>query len=175
MPKNAQFAIEFIVLLAFMFLVFLGFISVVTLKVTEANENERQQIAEEIAQSVSNEVYLAKSVEDGYSRSFELPALINGNRYSVGIIANRELVVNYTDKEHLVFLPEKVCGDILIPDNEIDKDEEIICVNSNFNYTQCQKIKDANLCDGMSPDVEDVLPGTECCCCDRYGICCPTP
>ncbi|MCH8004566.1 MAG: hypothetical protein IH934_08120, partial [Nanoarchaeota archaeon] len=44
---NAQFAIEFIVLIAFMFLIFVGFIAVITTKILEAKDNERQGIAED--------------------------------------------------------------------------------------------------------------------------------
>jgi len=118
---NAQFAIEFIVLIAFMFLVFVGVIAVVTSKVLEAKENERQNIAEDIATLVKNEIELAKSVTDGYTRNFNLPFRIKGNTYSIEIIDNRELVVNYIDKEHVLFLPQNVKGNVSDGLNEIKK------------------------------------------------------
>ena len=117
MPKknNAQFSIEFIVLIAFMFLVFLGFISAVTSRIIEAKENERQQIAEDIAALARNEIDIAKSMVDGYARNFNLPTKIKGNSYTIEIIDNRELVVKYLDKEYVEFIPEKICGQLLHP------------------------------------------------------------
>jgi len=167
---KAQFAIEFIVLLAFMFLIFVGFIAVITTKILEAKENERQGIVEDIATLVKNEIDLAKSVSDGYSRTFNLPTRIEGNVYSVEIIDNRELVVNYVDKEYVSFLTENICGDILIPSNEIDKEKGVTCINSNFDRTQCQNAQDLGLCG----EIEELLPGTICCCFSRYGLCGPS-
>ena len=169
MPKKSQFSIEFAILMAFMFLVFVVFIGIITSKVAESKENERLKIAEDIAALAKNEIDLAKSASDGYSRNFELPVKISGNSYTVGIINNRELVVNYIDKEHVSFLQEKVCGDILIPSNEIGKENGITCVNSNFNQEQCQNAQSLGLCDGID---EELLPGTKCCCCSRYTVCC---
>ena len=123
MPKKSQFSIEFAILMAFMFLVFVVFIGIITSKVAESKENERLKIAEDIAALAKNEIDLAKSASDGYSRNFKLPVKISGNSYTIGIINNRELVVNYIDKEHVSFLQEKVCGDILIPSNEIGKEK----------------------------------------------------
>ena len=169
--NNAQFAIEFIILIAFMFLVFLGFIAVITTKIIDAKENERQGIAEDIATLAKNEIDLAKFTTDGYIRTFNLPSRIDGNVYSVEIIDNRELVVNYIDKEHVSFLPESFCGDILIPSNEISKENGVTCLNSNFDQAQCQNAQDLGLCG----EIEELLPGTICCCFLRYSLCGPYP
>ncbi len=166
---NAQFAIEFAALVAFMFLIFLGFAAVITTKILEAKESERQKIAEDIAASVRNEIDLAKSVADGYKRNFTLPAKIQGNSYSIKIIDNREVVVNYIDKEHVLFLPESICGDIYLPNNVIDKENGVVCANSNLDLTQCQNAQNLGLCNDLD---NEFLPGTKCCCCSRYGLCC---
>ena len=169
---NAQFAIEFIVLLAFMFLAFVVIVSIISSKVAESEESDRQEIAEDIAALVKNEIELAKSANDGYSRDFRLLPKIEGSSYTIEIIANRELVVNYIDKEHVSFLPEKICGDIFLPVNEIDKEAGIVCINSNLDFTQCQNAADPDigLCDGVD---DELLPGAKCCCFLRYGFCGP--
>jgi hypothetical protein len=167
--KDAQFAIEFAVLLTFMFLIFLGFTAIITSKILEAKENERQKIAEDIATLARNEIELAKSVSDGYSRTFNIPSKIKGDSYSIQIIDNRELVVNYLDKEYVTFLPEKICGDTFLSSNVIDKKEGIICTNSNFDAIQCRNAEELGLCDGLEGEL---LPGTKCCCCKRYEFCC---
>ncbi len=169
MPKKSQFSIEFAVLIAFMFLVFVAFIGVITSKVAESEENERLKIAEDIATLAKNEIELAKSASNGYSRNFDLPARIKGDSYSIEVIGNRELVVDYIDKEHVSFLQEKICGDIFITNNEIDKENGVVCVNSNLDRSQCQNAQSLNLCDNLD---NEFLPGTKCCCCSRYTICC---
>lgn len=123
---NAQFAIEFIVLIAFMFIIFLGFTAVIASKVLEAKENERQEIAEDIATLAKNEIDLARSVSDGYSRTFNLPTKVSGNSYTIEIVDNRELVVNYLDKEHVLFLQENIVGNIATGLNEIKKVNGIV-------------------------------------------------
>lgn len=132
MPRktNAQFAIEFVVLISFMFLIFLGAITVITSKVLEAKESERQQIAEDIATLAENEIKLAKSATDGYSRIFKLPNKIGGNDYTIEIIANRELVVTYLDKEYVLFLPEKIVGNINPGENTIRKEGVVVYINT---------------------------------------------
>jgi len=127
---KAQFAIEFIVLIAFMFLIFVGFIAVITTKILEAKDNERQGIVEDIATLVKNEIVLAKSVTDGYSRTFNLPPRIKGNIYSIEIIDNRELVVNYVDKEVVLFLPPNIQGNVNIGLNEIKKIDGVVYINN---------------------------------------------
>jgi len=169
MPKKSQFSIEFAILTAFMFLIFVAFTAVITSKVVESKENERLKIAEDIAALAKNEIDLATITSDGYARNFQLPVRISGNSYTVQIIDNRELVVRYLDKEHVSFLQENICGDIYIPNNEIDKKNGVVCANSNLDQVQCQNAQTLNLCDNLD---NEFLPGTKCCCCERYGLCC---
>jgi len=134
---NAQFSLEFIVLLTFMFIVFLGFTAVITTKILDAKEKEREKIAEDIATLAKNEIDLARSVSDGYYRTFTLPVRVGGNIYSIAIISDRELVVNYVDKEYIFFLPGNVRGNIGVGLNEISKIEGIVYLNSIQSTTEC--------------------------------------
>ena len=126
---KAQFAIEFISLMAFMFLIFIAFTAVITSKIIEAKENERQGIAEDIATLVKNEIDLAKSATDGYSRTFNLPSKIEGISYTIEIIDNRELVVNYIDKEYVLFLQENIIGDVNTGANTISRINGVVNIN----------------------------------------------
>jgi hypothetical protein len=130
MPKKSQFSIEFAVLIAFMFLVFVAFIGVITSKVVESKENVRLKIAEDIATLARNEIELARSASDGYTRNFQLPVKISGNSYTIRIIDNRELVVNYIDKEYVLFLQENIQGNLNPGANTIRKEAGIVRINS---------------------------------------------
>ena len=128
--NNAQFAIEFTTLIAFMFIIFLGFTAVITTKILDAKENERQQISENVAQLAKNEIELAQSVSDGYNRNFTLPVKINGNNYTISILDNREIVVNYLDKEYVTFLKGSIIGNLTAGKNSLRKNSGIVYVNT---------------------------------------------
>lgn len=175
---KTQFAIEFTVLIAFMFIIFLGFIAMITSNVLKAKDKEREGIAEDIAAMAKNEIDLAISASNGYKRSFELPVKVSGDSYTMHIIQNRELVVKYADKEFVSFLPyakddlgnpvTQVCGDLFVLSNEISKENNVTCVNANLDQTQCQTAQAQGLCDQLD---QSFLPGTKCCCQLRYGLC----
>ena len=129
MSKKTQFAIEFTFLMAFMFVIFLSFTGIITAKILDAKENQRQQIAEDVAVFANNEIELAQSVSDGYSRNFTLPSRINGNNYSVIILDNREIVANYLDKEYVAFMKGNVTGNLTTGRNTLRKKDGIVFVN----------------------------------------------
>lgn len=124
--KKAQFAMEFILLITFMLIVFLGFFAAVSYTITESEENKKQQAAENIAALVDNEIKLARSVNDGYEKTFTVPKKIDGNNYTINIVENRELVVSYLEYEYVLFLPENVIGNVSTGLNEIKKNNSIV-------------------------------------------------
>jgi|SRR3989338_7930055 len=119
--NKSQFALEFIVLIAFMFLVFVGFFAIVSARILEAKESENKQIAETLANLVFDEIKLANSAEDGYSRTFNIPTRVKGSTYTISIASNRELTVNYLGNEHVIFLPSNTQGDVVLGLNSISK------------------------------------------------------
>ena len=131
MSHKSQSAMEFIVLASFMLLVVLGFFAVTSSKVLEAQEGGSRKIAEDIAEFAYREVEIAKSVNDGYARTFIMPQTVNGVDYSISIADNRELIVGYLDYEHVKFLPSNVTGNILKGSNKISKNNGVIYMNIN--------------------------------------------
>ncbi len=123
--KKSQFTIEFAILISFMFIVFVGFFAIVSYKLNEARETEKQQKIGNIAVLVGNEIKLANSVNDGYVKTFKLPAKIDGNDYRISILENRELVVEYPllnpEYEYVLFLPANIRGNISTGLNELRK------------------------------------------------------
>ena len=126
---KAQSAIEFIVLASFMLLVIVGFFAVTSSKVLESKEQSNIQISQDIAEFAYKEIAIAKSVNDGYTRTFAMPQTVNGVNYSITIIDNRELVVNYLGYEYIKFLPSNVTGNISKGSNTITKKEGIVFVS----------------------------------------------
>jgi len=132
--KKSQFALEFVVIIAFMLLIFVGFFAVVSTRILDAKEEENKQIAEELANLVFEEIKLANSAVDGYKRLFTIPKKIDGIPYDISIVDNRELVVNYSGTEHVVFLPGNLIGDVEVGTNEISKVDGIVILT---NIAEC--------------------------------------
>ena len=126
---KSQSAIEFIVLASFMLLIALAFFAITSSKILEAREEGNRQIAEDIADFAYNEIETAKTVNDGYIRTFVLPQNVNGADYSINITDNTELVVDYLGYEHVKFLPSNVTGNITKGSNKISKNNGIIYIN----------------------------------------------
>jgi len=120
---------EFVILASFMLLVILGFFSLASSKMTDARQEGNRKTAEDVAEFAYREIETAKSVNDGYSRIFEMPQTINGINYSIAIIDSRELVVKYLDEEYVKFLPVNVTGNILKGSNRIAKTDGIVSIN----------------------------------------------
>lgn len=127
--SKSQSATEFIVLASFMLLVMLGFFAVTSSKVLEAREEDNRKIAEDIAEFAYREIETAKSVNDGYARTFAMPQTVNGINYSISIIDNRELTVSYLGYEHVKFLPSNITGNIAKGSNKISKNNGVVLIN----------------------------------------------
>lgn len=127
--QKSQSAVEFIVLASFMLLVVLGFFSVTSSRMLEASEEGNRKTAEDIADFAYREIEIAKYVSDGYIRTFEMPQTVNGVNYSIAIIDDREIVVNYLGYEHVKFLPVNATGNILKGNNKISKVNGLIFLN----------------------------------------------
>lgn len=141
MSLKSQSATEFIVLASFMFLVIVGFFAVTSSKALEAREEANKKITEDIAELAYREIETAKSVNDGYTRNFAMPTTVNGINYSINIIDNRELVVNYLGYEYIKFLPSNVTGNVSEGLNQIKKS------NGAISITQIQPSCGNNFCE----------------------------
>lgn len=127
--NKSQSAIEFIVLASFMLLVMLGFFGVTGSKILDATEEKNKKIAEDIANLAYGEIEIAKSVNDGYTRTFVMPQAVNGISYDISIIDDKELVVSYLGYEHIRFLPSDVSGSLAKGSNKITKDSGVVHIN----------------------------------------------
>jgi hypothetical protein len=99
--KRAQSAIEFVMLIAVVFGIFVIFFMVLTSRLAElANEKDRE-LLQDFSLFVENELKLAAAVEDGYVRYLEVPPKIYDQEVNVSLQISTSpaavlLVVNYT-------------------------------------------------------------------------------
>lgn len=136
--KKAQSSTEFVILITFMLIVFLGFIYLLQTKMNESISDKEDLIAEDIASKIIGEIRLAESVSDNYNRTFTLPSRPEGLVYTVSILGDpvgAELTIKYgqNDKEKVFFLDSKVsiASTIKIGNNIITKDNGVITITSS--------------------------------------------
>ncbi len=108
--KRAQTAMEFVILLSFMMLVFVAFFIIVQQRLISIGQEHNDKGADDALAIVLNEITLAESVSDGYYREFVMPSSINGLRYNITILtgpgSTPEIVVSYSGKEKVYFLQQ---------------------------------------------------------------------
>lgn len=131
--RKSQSALEFVILTSFMLLAILGFFAITSSKVLESREESDRKVAEDIAKLAYREIEIAKSVNDGYVRVFSMPETINGVDYTISIIDNREIVVNYLNQEYIEFMPSNVTGSISKGTNVLTKNEGSIIIGTDLS------------------------------------------
>ena len=128
--RKSQSSMEFVILVGFMLLVIVIFFSIASSRVLKAREDANGVIAEDLAKYAYREIEIAKSVNNGYIRTFSLPNKLVGNNYDIKIVDNKELIVNFLSKEHVLFLPGDVDGNISRGSNKIKKIDGVVHISS---------------------------------------------
>jgi len=138
--KKAQSSIEVALLVGFMLLTFNVFLLVIAHRMVDVQEQKDRQLIEDMSSVIGGEIEIAAGVEDGYSRTFEIPETLKGINYSVKLINSTvmktdysELVIMYVDftKAHETVrkLPKNVDGVVYKGKNSILKKNGIVCLN----------------------------------------------
>ncbi len=125
--KKGQMAIQFILLISFIFLVYLVFVSFQSSMVKDQEDQYRNIVVKDMALKLGEEVNLASRMKDGYQREVVLPNYLDGFNYSINI-AGTELIVSSGDESFSVSIPP-INGSFVIGTNLICKQQNIICVN----------------------------------------------
>lgn len=128
--RKAQSAVEFIILVGIVLVVFLIFMGVIQRNISDEVKNNRDTVAKEIALTIQNELSLASEASDGYFRKFTLPANILGLDYDI-ILTDTNVFIKTVDEKHAVALPiSNVTGNAQAGDNIIKNVNGEVFVNS---------------------------------------------
>lgn len=93
MLRKAEISIEFIIFIGILLIFSVFFIGIIGANTTDINESTVFANAQQISDSIANEINLATRIK-GYYREFYLPEkLINGDEYSITINTNVRLVI----------------------------------------------------------------------------------
>ncbi len=83
----------------------------------------QQEVMQQVAGYVANEVQLARQVGEGYNRTFRMPLYLGGDPYNVSVKDDFDLVIDYKQGRHVEFFPEPVNGKLVKGDNVVTYDD----------------------------------------------------
>jgi len=119
--KKGQSALEFIILISFMIIIFVSFFVVIQARILDVVEKNDETYLTELNSIVLRETKIAVRALPDYSHSFHMPTHIQGKPYTINLIENREVISSYGSYEQVNFLDEDVIGPLYIGGNEIHK------------------------------------------------------
>jgi len=115
--RKAQISMEFIMTFSFGFLIFIGFLAVVTNRASDISEKENVFEMQKLADAIKNEIILAAQVHETYVRKFFIPLTLNGQGYEIGLLPEDDLdkeflniTMNNTGLSDTYLLPLKIKG-----------------------------------------------------------------
>jgi len=127
---KGQSGIELIVVVGFFAFSFLIFLLILHQNTAYEREANRNTLVQETALQVQQEIHLAVSSPDGYSRQFVLPATISGVHYTISIIDGDTVYIRTDEGKHALSLPvEEVTGDFIAGINYISKVNGTVILN----------------------------------------------
>ncbi len=106
--RKGQSGVEFIVLLGFLILVFMGFAYIIQERIVEQQQANQRDLYIQLADKIERELLLASRVRPGYGREFEIPVALNGQDYNVTLEGKDTLVIRSNGEEYIRFLSVNV-------------------------------------------------------------------
>jgi len=129
LDKNAQSAIEFVILVGFILFAFTAFFLVIQENISDELREKKDLAIREVALTVQDEINLALETSEGYYREFKIPERIINQDYEINIIDDM-VYVRTKDGRNAISLPvANVTGDVNIPLNIIRKEDGEIKLN----------------------------------------------
>lgn len=103
--RKSQIAMEFFMLIGFIFIFSIGFIYVFGLQLKDYSDRKTIETVNDFGESLKKEIDITSVVKEGYERKINLPEQIDGSiNYSVSIIS-KTLILNTEIREFNYILP----------------------------------------------------------------------
>ncbi len=129
MKNRAQSSIEFIILIGVLTFIFLMFLFVLQMNLSDEHEENRNLFIKEIVVTIQNEISLATNSVDGYYREFQVPTTLFGLDYTVEIVAGL-VYIHTDDNRYALSLPvSDIIGSPQTGNNVIRKENGLVYLN----------------------------------------------
>jgi hypothetical protein len=167
-------------MISFLMLVFLLTFVFISKNVIEASNDSFEKSMDNFQELIIEEVRIAYTVENGYTRKFTIPKTIEQNYYNMSIDEGIQFTIRLKGKTYSKFLPGYVRGgfcfnrdfDPFFHHLMITKEAGIVslstCPDCGYSYYMCHNAQDMGFCDIM----EAMSPGFRAECCDGHCKCC---
>lgn len=127
--KKCQSSIEFVILVGVIFFFFTVFFMTIQEKNADKIIEKKNLLVKETAYAIQDEINLAQSSGEGYTREFKLPERLDNWDYDV-ILVDNSVYVKTKDNRSAIALPiARVTGNIVKGDNVIRKLNNSIQLN----------------------------------------------
>lgn len=138
--KKAQSALEFVLLVSFMLVVFAVFFLAIQTKMLDVTASKDIIYLNEVNNIVLNEVFLAQNSYSDYHHEFFLPTNILGKGYTINLTDETEIISNYDKIQRVDFLKTNVKGNLFFGSNNIHNiDGKIDFLNGTVYYNESYK------------------------------------
>jgi len=127
--KNAQSAIEFVVLVGFVLFFFFITYSIVQENTADKQKERQSLIVKDAALAVQDEINLALQSSEGYYRSFKIPENVGNQEYNITIVEEMVYIRTQDGKNAMAFPVQNVTGQLVKGDNTIKKENGKIKLN----------------------------------------------
>lgn len=125
--KNSQVAMEFVLLIMLAFMIMIVFIGFARNKMSDLREEEEYVSLKDVTLAVQAEIITAKTVEDGYERTFSIPLNLNGIDYTIGF--SNSFIVSESEHHEYVVRVSPVNGSLNLGINTIRKENGEVHLN----------------------------------------------
>ena len=129
MNNKSQSAIELMILVGFVVLFFTLFFVAIQQETSSKIRDRKNSLIKEIALTAQNEIILASSSSEGYSRKFQIPEKIMNQDYSIELIKNTVYITTEGNQNALSLLVPEVTGEIKKGENIIKKENGKVYIN----------------------------------------------
>ena len=102
--QKAQVTLEYTIIVGFLIALTVGILGALSLRLTQVDKDQKQNNVVHLQNLILKEIERANTVEEGYSRIFELPKTVGGYNYTMTFDADKLLVVKYRETESYVFM-----------------------------------------------------------------------
>ena len=121
MKKRAQTAVEFIILISFVLLVFTMFFLLIQSNLSDNKKYMSTREVKELALTVQEEINLASDSVDGYYREFKIPLVAGNEDYDINLTEGFVYIRTKSGRNSIALPVRVVEGNILKGDNFIKK------------------------------------------------------
>ena len=127
MGSKAQISAEFFIFLGLVFLIAIAFEVVSLDQLNDFKAQKESEAVKDLALKVQKELFIAASVEDGFTRVFEIPDKLENINYSL-TMKNSTVTAISKNSIYVVSIPQ-ANGNLSKCTNKISKKDGIIYIN----------------------------------------------